>query len=131
MLRVIRLYLVKKIHRDYKLGLSSSLEILRSYCGFSTHLQRFFFPSMPCPHLTPSRSAFIWVDCQELSYFQNLPCGPQCAARLRAAALYQATVGIKVSPAGVLGPSRHQFCTERGSQVTEPLKAPCNCSALS
>lgn len=105
MLRVIRLYLVKKFHRDYKCSLRFTLEILRSYYGFSTHLQRFFCPSVPCPHLTPSRSAFIWVDRQEFSYFQNLPCGPECAARLRAAALYQATVGIKVSPTGLLGPS--------------------------
>lgn len=46
MLRVIRLYLAKKFHRDYKRGLRFTLEILRSYCEFSTHLQRFcfFFP---------------------------------------------------------------------------------------
>lgn len=108
MLRVIRLYLAKKFHRDYKRSLRFTLEILRSYCEFSTHLQRFcFFSSVPCPHLTPSRSAFIWVEHQELSYFQNLPCGPQCTARLRAAVLYQATVGIKVSRAGTLGLSQH------------------------
>lgn len=133
MLRVIRFYLVKKFHRYYKRSLCFTLEILRSYCGFSTHLQRFWFfslralssphPKSFCLHLGGASGAqlfskpSLWATvcskvksrCSGPSYSWNQGLSSRCTRTLSTLA----------------------FGHKRGSQVTELLKAPCNCSVLS
>lgn len=133
MLRVIRLYLAKKFHRDYKRGLRFTLEILRSYCEFSTHLQRFCFfflcalssphPKSLCLHLGGASGARL---------FSKPPLWATIYSKVKSCCSvpsYSWNQGLSGRYTGTL--STLAFGHERGSQVTEILKAPYNCSALS